>query len=72
MTEPSRPIVRRTTGRSTSRRSLRELTTKYFAHERKWQFIIEAVLFGVIVAISAWPIFAAAEALAKFVQGSAS
>ena len=37
MTEPSRPVVRVTARRSTSRGSLRELTRKYFAHERKWQ-----------------------------------
>jgi hypothetical protein len=49
-------------------RSFRELTRKYFAHESKWQFIIEAVVFGAIVAISAWPIFAAADALNHFLQ----
>lgn len=72
LTEPSRPIARTATGRSTSRRSLRQLTRNYFAHERKWQFIIEAALFAVIVAISAWPIFMVADALMKFVQSSAS
>jgi hypothetical protein len=46
------------------------LTRGYFAHEKKWQFIVEAVLFAIIVAISAWPMFAAADALAKFLQSS--
>jgi len=31
-------------------------------------FAIEALLFGIIVAISAWPAFAAAGALAEFLQ----
>lgn len=53
--------------KSPTRRSFRELTRRYFTHETKWQFIIEAVLFGIIIAISAWPIFAAADALRKFV-----
>lgn len=48
-------------------RSFRELTGRYLTHEAKWQFIIEAVLFGIIIAISAWPIFAVADALRKFV-----
>jgi len=33
---------------------------------------MEALLFAVIVAISAWPIFDAAGALSKFLQGPAS
>jgi hypothetical protein len=32
------------------------------------EFIIEALLFAIIVAISAWPILAAASALSAFVQ----
>jgi len=35
----------------------------------KWQFAIEALLFAIIAAISAWPIFAAADSLTTFVQG---
>jgi hypothetical protein len=64
------PPRRTTQGRSTSRRSLRELTRGYFAHEKKWQFIVEAVLFAIIAVISAWPIVVAADALGKFLQSS--
>jgi len=53
--------------KSPARRSFRELTRAYFTHETRRQFIIEAVLFGIIIAISAWPIFAAADALRKSV-----
>jgi hypothetical protein len=32
------------------------------------EFAIEALLFAIIMAISAWPIFAAADALNQFLQ----
>ena len=51
-----------------NRRTLRELTRRYFAHETKFQTAIEVVIFGIIVAISAWPILVAADALNKFLQ----
>ena len=54
---------------STDRQSLRELTQSFFAHEMKWQFAIEALLFAIIAAISACPIFAAADSLTTFVRG---
>jgi hypothetical protein len=57
---------------STTRRSLRELTRRFFAHEAKWQFIIEALLFAIIVAISIWPIVVAADALNEFLQRTGS
>jgi hypothetical protein len=65
--------VRRTVKRTPSqawitRRSFRELTRSYFASEKSWEFVIEALLFAIIVAISAWPIVAAAGALSEFLQ----
>jgi hypothetical protein len=57
-----RTIVRRT------RQSLRELSRSYLAGERTVEFTIEALLFAIIVAISAWPIMAVASALSEFVQ----
>jgi hypothetical protein len=54
--------------KSTTRRSFRELTRGYFAKEARWQFAIEALLFAIIVAISAWPIFNAANALNDFLH----
>jgi len=47
-------------------RSFRELTRSYFASEKSWEFAIEALLFAIITAISAWPIFSAADALNQF------
>jgi len=49
-------------------RSFRDLTRNYFASEKSWEFVIEALLFAIIVAISAWPIIAAAGALSEFLQ----
>ena len=34
-----------------------------FKNESKWSFVIELFLFGLLVAISAWPMIHAAEAL---------
>ena len=66
-----------TTGRRQYRRSLvlrsfRQLSRSYFASEKSWEFVIEALLFAIIVAISAWPVFAAAYALNLFLQRTAS
>jgi len=53
-------------------RSFRQLSRSYFASEKSWEFVIEALLFAIIVAISAWPVFAAADALNQFLQRTAS
>ena len=53
---------------SVKRRSSSELFRRYLANERKLEFAIEALLFGIIIAISAWPMFAAADALAEFLH----
>src|SRR5438445_8705639 len=65
-------IRRRPNTRPATRRSFRELSRSYFASEKTWEFVIEALFFAIIVAISAWPIFAAADALNEFLQGTAS
>ena len=68
-----RTVIRRTPNKiSTTRRSFRELTRSYFASEKSWEFAIEALFFAIIVAISAWPIFAAADALNEFLQRTRS
>ena len=58
--------------RSLVLRSFRQLSRSYLTSEKGWEFVIEALLFAIIVAISAWPVFAAAEALNQFVQRTAS
>ena len=68
-----RTVIRRGPNkRSTTRRSFRELTRSYFASEKSWEFAIEALLFVIIVAISAWPIFVVADALNEFLQRTGS
>jgi hypothetical protein len=68
-----RALIGRTPSKiSTTRRSFRELTRSYFASEKRWEFAIEALFFAIIVAISAWPIFAAADALNEFLQHTGS
>ena len=68
-----RTVIRRMPNKiSTTRRSFRELTRSYFASETSWEFAIEALFFAIIVAISAWPIFAAADALNEFLQHTGS
>jgi len=64
-----RRMIKRTPDRrSLVLRSFRELTRSYFASEKSWELGIEGLLFSIIVAISAWPIFAAADALNEFLQ----
>jgi len=57
---------------STIRRSFRELARTYFAKEHRLEFAAEALFFVIIVAISAWPILAAAGALHEFFQRAVS
>jgi len=65
-----RPLRNMTDGRQHRRslrlRSFRQLSQSYFASEKSWEFVIEALLFAIIVAISALPIFAAGDALHQF------
>lgn len=48
---------------SVSRGSIRQFGREFFAKENHIEFAIEALLFGVLVAVSAWPIVAAAGAI---------
>jgi hypothetical protein len=63
---------RRQYTRSLVLRSFRQLSRSYFASEKSWEFVIEALVFAIIAAISAWPVFAAADALNQFLQRTAS
>lgn len=47
----------------TNRRRFREFARDFFASENHWEFAIEALIFAALLAISAWPIFAAAGAI---------
>lgn len=64
-----RTIIRRTRARTSARRrSFRELARCYFASESNLEFAIEALLFAIIAAISAWPVITAVAALQEFFQ----
>jgi hypothetical protein len=47
-------------------RSVRKFARDFFATENHWEFAIEALVFGALLAISAWPIVAAADAINRF------
>jgi len=63
-----RTVKRKVSATCTTRRSFRELTRSYFASEKNWEFIMEVLLFAIIIAISAWPVITAAGALSEFLQ----
>jgi hypothetical protein len=63
-----RTVFRRANKRSRTRPSFRELTRTYFARENSLEFVAEALLFAIIVAIAVWPILAVAGALNEFFQ----
>ena len=67
-----RTLIKRKPKELSVTRSFRGLTRSYFASEKRWEFAIEALLFAIIAAISAWPLFAAADALNQFLQRTAS
>jgi hypothetical protein len=67
-----RTVFRQANEESRPHRSFREVTRSYFANEKSWEFVIEALLFAIIVAISAWPIAVAAGALNEFFRTTAS
>jgi hypothetical protein len=68
-----RTVIRqRPNKRPATRRSFRELSRSYFASEKSLEFVIEALLFAAMMAISAWPIIAAIDALNEFLQRTPS
>jgi hypothetical protein len=67
-----RRILKHTANKTwNARRSFRELTRSYFASEKRWEFVIEVLLFAIIVAISAWPIVVAVDAINEFLRVAA-
>jgi hypothetical protein len=58
------------TKRRITRRSLRELARMYFASENSLEFVLEALLFAIMIAISLWPIIAADRALTEFLRAA--
>ncbi|PYL71572.1 MAG: hypothetical protein DMF22_06420 [Verrucomicrobia bacterium] len=67
-----RTLIKRKPKELSVTRSFRGLTRSYFASEKSWEFAIEALLFVILLAISAWPVVAAVDALNQFLQRTAS
>jgi hypothetical protein len=64
-----RTVTRQTRAQKSAmkkRRSFRELTRSYLVREKTLEFAMEALLFAIIVAVSAWPVLAAANAVGEF------
>jgi len=62
------PRARQARIESSIHHPIRDLTRRFFAHENNWEFFLEALLFTILLAISAWPIAVAAGALSEFLQ----
>jgi hypothetical protein len=59
-------IQRTISPKPTNRRSIRKFARDFFAKENHLEFAIEALAFGALLAISVWPIVAAADAINRF------
>ncbi len=51
--------------RTTRRRFVLEFARDFFAGENHLEFAVEALLFGALLALSAWPIIVAAGAIER-------
>jgi hypothetical protein len=63
-----RPVKHRSLRTSRTFHSFRDITRSYFAREKSRQFAIDALLFAILTAISAWSILNAGDALHEFLQ----
>jgi hypothetical protein len=65
----NRTVVRRKQIKgSTNRHPIRDLTRRFFDQECNWEFVTEAMLFAILIVISAWPIMAAVLAINEFLR----
>ena len=58
-----RNVSKEKRARTTRRRFVLEFARDFFAGENHLEFAIEALLFGTLLALSAWPIIVAAGAI---------
>jgi hypothetical protein len=58
-----RTVSREKRARTTRRRFVLEFARDFFAGENHLEFAVEALLFGALLALSAWPIIVAAGAI---------
>jgi hypothetical protein len=60
-----RTVFKKDRAKTSTRRSIRQFARDFFATENHLEFAIEALIFGALLAISAWPIVAAAGAISE-------
>jgi len=58
-----RNVSKEKRARTTRRRFVLEFARDFFAGENHLEFTVEALLFGALLALSAWPIIVAAGAI---------
>jgi hypothetical protein len=58
-----RNVSKEKRARTTRRRFVLEFARDFFAGENHLEFAVEALLFGALLALSAWPIIVAAGAI---------
>jgi hypothetical protein len=58
-----RNVSKEKRARTTRRRFVLEFARDFFAGENHLEFAVEALLFGALMALSAWPIIVAAGAI---------
>ena len=58
--------------RTTRRRFVLEFARDFFAGENHLEFAVEALLFGALLALSAWPIIAVAGAIHELLRSAAT
>jgi hypothetical protein len=63
-----RTIFRRASVEKSAIRRFRDLARRHLARERTLEFAMEALLFAIIVAVSAWPISLAVNAVSELLQ----
>jgi len=66
-----RTITTSKRAKHSGRRRFLQFAQKFFAEENHLEFAIEAVLFGLLLAISAWPIVAAVGTINEFLRAGA-
>ncbi len=58
-------------GKVPGKRRFLQFAQNFFANENHLEFAVEALFFALLLAISAWPIVAAAGAISQFLQAAA-
>lgn len=66
-----RTITIRKPAKLAGKRRFLQFAQNFFARENHLEFVVEALLFGLLLAIAAWPIVAAVGAINEFLRAAA-